>query len=70
MWGLCRARLSPDKTRNQTRYAFASRWGLTADPRRRPRLPEFVFAEYPAIAHLQADALLTVDLELAAMHRR
>ncbi|HEU4525076.1 MAG TPA: hypothetical protein VFR62_08640 [Gemmatimonadales bacterium] len=31
-----------------------------------PRLPEFVFAEYLAIAHLEADALLTVDLELAA----
>jgi len=32
----------------------------------RPRLPEFVFAEYLAIADLKADALLTVDLELAA----
>jgi hypothetical protein len=56
----------PDKARNWTRYAFACRWGLRADPRRRPRLPEFVFAEYLAIAHLKADALLTVDLELAA----
>jgi hypothetical protein len=40
--------------------------GLRADPRRRPRLPVFVFAEYLAIAHLEADALVTVDLELAA----
>jgi len=29
-------------------------------------LPEFVFAEYGAIGHLKADALLTVDLELLA----
>jgi len=29
-------------------------------------LPEFVLAEYLAIAHLEADALLTVDLEPAA----
>jgi len=48
------------------RHAFASHCGLKADPGRRPRPPEFLCADYPAIAHLEAHALVTVGLELAA----
>ena len=40
--------------------------GAEARSRRRPRLPEFVFAEYGAIGHLKADTLFTVNLELLA----
>jgi pimeloyl-ACP methyl ester carboxylesterase len=39
--------------------------GAEGRSRRRPRLPEFVFAEYGAIDHLKADTLLTVNLVVA-----
>ena len=56
----------PDKACTWFRHAFAIHCGLKADPGRRPRPPEFVYADYPAIAHLEAHALVTVGLELAA----
>jgi hypothetical protein len=62
--GLLRFGFPPDRARSWTRYAFGCRWG-EGRSRRRPRLPEFVFAGYGAIGHLQA-ALLTVNLELWA----
>jgi hypothetical protein len=44
--------------------------GLRADPPTKAAPARFVFAEYLAIAHLKADELVTVDLELAAVQRR
>jgi hypothetical protein len=66
MWACAVLGFPPDQARDWTRYALACRRGPRADPRRRPRLPEFGPAEYLAMAHLRADALVTVDLELLA----
>jgi hypothetical protein len=65
MWACAVLGFPPDRARSWTRCASAAA-GAEGPSRRRPGVPEFVFAEYGAIGHLKADTLLTVNLELLA----
>ena len=64
--GLCRTPCSARQGTQLDPLRLRLPLGAEGRSRRRPRLPEFVFAEYGAIGHLKADTLLTVNLELLA----
>ena len=66
MWACAVLGFRPDEPETGPATPSPAAGGLKAIPRRRPRLPGFVFAKYLAIAHLEADALLTVDPEPGA----
>ena len=66
MWACAVLGFRPDEARNWTRYAFASRWGVEGRSPDESRACQSVFAKYLAIAHIEADALLTVDPEPGA----
>jgi hypothetical protein len=66
MWACAVLGFRPDEARSWIPTPSPVAGGLKADPPTKAARARFVLAEYGAIGHLKADALLTVDLEPAA----